>query len=141
MLCFFSKTRRSSQSCRGIFRQTNSEISRSGKIPLNEYLCQHHFDEIRRHNNKRCSCPSTWGHSTSLHPHPIPSKYLQLLDEAGQDIENYIPGTRWCNKCHKTASKRFLQPVDTQNKSAKQQKVRKIKPSPKILSPVIQQEN
>ena len=122
MLCFFPKTRQSSTNCRGILRKVNKEINRSEKIPLNDLLCQHHYDEIRRRDNKRCSCPSTWGHSKSLHPHPIPTKYFQVLDKAGETVNNYIPGTRWCNECHKTAPKRLLE--NPESNLAKIQKVR-----------------
>lgn len=127
MLCFFAKTRQSSENCRGNLKKINKDIQRSSQISISECLCQLHYDEIRRRNNKRCSCPSTWGHSKSLHPHPIPSKYLNPMDKAGQQLEGYIPGTRWCNKCHKKAPTVFIEGNSSddnlENKSTKRQKL------------------
>ena len=68
---------------------------------------QRHFDKIRREDDRRCSCPSTWGHSSKLHGHAIPSHFFQVLDQAGSNFPCYQPGTRWCNKCQSEAPKRI----------------------------------
>lgn len=122
MLCFFATTRQSEQHCSGILRKTDLEIQRCARIPLSQHICQRHFDEIRRENERRCSCPSTWGHSKRLHPQPIPITYHKVLDQEGKTFPGYRPGTCWCNKCHKQAPKTYLS-AESSNIPAKKQKV------------------
>jgi len=107
MLCTKAKTRLLVSACNGSLRKPSPQICRSGAIDELELVCQKHCDQIRRKDEKKCSCPSTWGHSPKIHPHPIPQKYYEILDEVGRDLELYSPGTRWCHKCKKNAPERL----------------------------------
>lgn len=103
MLCVKAKTRTLFNNCSGILRKPTPQVCRAGGIETCEAVCQRHFDEIRREDNKRCSCPSSWGHSEKLHGHPILRRFYQILDEVGANCISYKPGTRWCNKCRTEA--------------------------------------
>ena len=107
MLCAKGKTRQLSGGCSGILRKATPQVCRAGGLQRNEMVCQRHFDKIRREDDRRCSCPSTWGHSSKLHGHAIPSHFFQTLDQAGSSFPCYQPGTRWCNKCRSEAPKRI----------------------------------
>ena len=93
-------------SCSGVLRTPASQVCRAGRLEPYEFIRQRHFDQIRREDDKTCSCPSTWGHSGKLHGHPVPFRFYQILDQVGQSRASYKPGTR-CNKCRKEAPKRF----------------------------------
>ena len=69
MLCSKAKTRRLWDGCSGILRKANPQVCRAGGLQPNEMVCQRHLDKIRREDDRRCSCPSTWGHSSRLHGH------------------------------------------------------------------------
>ena len=107
MLCSKAKTRRLSDGCSGILRKENPQVCKAGGLQTNEMVCQRHFDKIRREDDRRCSCPSTWGHSSRLHGHAIPHHFFPTLDQAGFTFPNYQPGTRWCNKCRSEAPQRI----------------------------------
>ena len=105
MLCSKGKTRRLSDGCSAILR--NRQVCRAGGLQANEMICQRHFDKIRREDDRRCSCQSTWGHSSRLHGHAIPHYFFPILDQAGFNFPNYQPGKRWCNKCRSEAPQRI----------------------------------
>ena len=108
MLCAKAKTRQLLCDCSGALRTPTSQVCRAGGIEPYESVCQRHFDKIRREDDKICSCPSSWGHSSKLHAHPVPTQYYQILDQVGRSsASSYKPGTRWCNKCRNEAPKRF----------------------------------
>ena len=107
MLCSKAKTRRLLNTCSGVLRTPTSQVCRAGGLQRQESVCQRHFDQIRREDDRRCSCPSTWGHTSKLHCHPIPPRYFEILDRAGSELSSYSPGTRWCNKCRTEAPKRI----------------------------------
>ena len=107
MLCSKAKTRRLSDGCSGILRKANPQVCRAGGLQPKEMVCQRHFDKIRREDDRRCSCPSAWGHSSRLHGHAIPHHFFPTLDHAGFNFPNYQPGTRWCNKCRSEAPQRI----------------------------------
>ena len=108
MLCAKAKTRRVLHGCSGDLRKLTPQVCRAGGLQALETICQRHFDQIRREDDRRCSRPSTWGHSHKLHAHPIPTRYYRILDEVGQEsCTLYKPGTRWCNKCRMEAPKIF----------------------------------
>ena len=107
MLCAKAKTRRLLNGCSGVLRKPTSQVCRAGGLEPYESVCQKHFDQIRREDDKKCSCPSTWGHSRKLHGHRIPTHYYRFLDQVGQNSSSYKPGTRWCNKCRTIAPKRL----------------------------------
>jgi len=98
LLCSNAKTRRLSDGCNGILRKANPQVCRAGGLQPKEMVCQRHFDKIRREDDRRCSCPCTWGHSSKLHSHAIPHHFFPTLDQAGFNFPNYQPGTRQCNK-------------------------------------------
>lgn len=122
MFCFCATTGQSIQVCRGRLKPSTSEIQRCGSIPPGKYLCQFHCDRIRRKNN-RCSCPSDWGHSKSLHIHPIPKHYQEILDHRGENVPGYLPGTKWCNKCRDQVIKHAISSVNSTLHPTKKQKV------------------
>ena len=93
--------------CSGVLRPPTAQVCRAGGLEPCESVCQRHFDQIRRRDDKTCSCPSTWGHSLKLHGHPVPTGYYRILDQVGRSSASYKPGTRWCNKCRTEAPKRF----------------------------------
>ena len=102
MLCVKAKTRQLLCDCSGALRTPTSQVCRAGGIEPHEVVCQRHFDKIRREDEKACSCPSSWGHSSKLHAHPVPARYYQILDQVGRSsASSYQPGTRWCNKYKK----------------------------------------
>lgn len=107
MLCAKAKTRKLLHGCSGVLRKPTPQICRAGGLESCETVCQRHFDQIRREDDRNCSCPSTWGHSKKLHGHPIPSRFHNVLDEAGRSLDKYKPGTRWCNKCRDEAPKKL----------------------------------
>ena len=58
--------------------------------------------------DKRCSCPSSWGHSKILSKRPIPERLYAVFDEVGNNsVTEYKSGTNWCNKCSILADKEF----------------------------------
>lgn len=85
-------------------RLVDKILSRAGGIPSGSYLCLRHKYEVLR-EDRRCSCPSSWGHSGALHLHPIPVRLYQVFDAVGQSIVGYKPGTKWCNLCQQRADK------------------------------------
>lgn len=107
MLCAKANSRGLFYGCGGVLRTPTSQICRAGGLEPCDSVCQRHFDQIRREDNKKCSCPSTWGHTAKLNGHPIPCGYFQILDEVGRSLPEYKPGTRWCNKCRTEAPKRL----------------------------------
>lgn len=108
MLCAKAKTRQLLCDCSGVLRTPTSQVCRAGGIEPHEVVCQRHFDKIRREDEKTCSCPSSWGHSSKLHAHPVPARYYQILDQVGRSsASSYQPGTRWRNKCRNEVLKRF----------------------------------
>ena len=107
MLCSKAKTRRLSDGCSGIVRKANPQVCRAGGLQPNEMVCQRRFDKIRREDDRRCSCPSTWGHSSRLHGRAIPHHFFPTLDQAGFNFPNYQPGTLWCDKCRSEAPQRI----------------------------------
>ena len=107
LLCSNAKTRRLSDSCNGILRKANPQVCRAGGLQPKEMVCQRHFDKIRREYDRRCSCLSTWEHSSKLHSHAIPHHFFPTVDQAGFNFPNYQPGTRQCNKCRSEAPQRI----------------------------------
>ena len=106
-LCAKAKPRRFLCCCSRVLRTATAKVCRAGRLEPYEFICQQHFDQIRREDDKTCSRSSTWGHSRKLHGHPVPFRFYRILDQVGRSSASYKPGTRWCNKCRTEAPKRF----------------------------------
>ena len=100
LLCSNAKTRRLSDGCNGILRKANPQVCRAGGLQPKEMVCQRHFDKIRREDDmyRRCSCPSTWGHSSKLHSHAIPHHFFPTPDQAGFVEASNVINDPKCNK-------------------------------------------
>ena len=105
--CFFKCRTRQNSNCYGCYYDVDSAISRAaGGIPIGNKVCVFHKQKIIQ-ENKRCSCPSTWGHSKKLHKYPIPQRLYGLFDKIGKEKDEYRSGTQWCNKCKEKAEVEF----------------------------------
>lgn len=96
-----------------------------GGIPSGSWICLKHRNEMNR-NDKRCSCPSSWGHSRKLAKIPIPNRLYQVFDQVGKSFPNYKPGTNWCTKCKVEADKKFKEHgkyIPRKRKTCNKQKV------------------
>ena len=94
-------------------------------LNLGTKVCMFHKNKIVWSDTNRCSCPSTWGHSKTLHRHPIPKRMFNILDKAGENVDGYRPGTRWCNKCQQNAE---LELTGKRETPSKRRKVRSHNP-------------
>lgn len=101
--CFFASRTRSKENCYGHLSVCYYNLARAAGVPEQSTICVYHKNKIVTTDRRRCSCPSSWGHSKSLHQHPIPKNMHTILDEAGKTVEGYRSGTRWCNKCQQNA--------------------------------------
>lgn len=101
--CFFASRTRSKECCYGHFSFCHSNLARAAGVPEGKKICIYHKNTVLSLDRRRCSCPSSWGHSKTLHRYPIPKSMHAILDEVGKTKEDYRAGTRWCNKCQKNA--------------------------------------
>ena len=106
------KTRKEKENCSesASLRRADKIMARAGGIPSGSWICLRHRNEIHQ-KNKRCSCPSSWGHSRTLAKIPIPERFYQVFDQVGKDLPDYRPGTNWCCKCKLEADKSFMDHV------------------------------
>lgn len=58
--------------CGGKLKPVGEKLSRAGRISSGSFLCERHKYKVLRED--RCSCPSIWGHSESLHLYIIPGR-------------------------------------------------------------------
>jgi len=123
--CFFSPRTRSKETCYGQLNICDVTLARAGGIPQGTKVCMFHKNKIVWSDTNRCSCPSTWGHSKTLHRHPIPKRMFNILDKAGENVDGYRPGTRWCNKCQQNAE---LELTGKRETPSKRRKVRSHNP-------------
>ena len=88
-------------------RKVDKALSRAGDVPKRSWICLSHRNLILA-ENKRCSCPSSRGHSKILSKRPIPEGLCAVFDEVGRNsLTDYKSGTNWCNKCNILADKEF----------------------------------
>lgn len=91
--------------CRGRMIALNAEMARVAKVERGNFVCEFHWQQLRKRNNI-CSCPLK-SHSSTLSNIPIPTRLYEVFDEAGKDMPSYRPGTRWCTSCRRNADKKF----------------------------------
>ena len=88
-------------------RRVDKALSRAGDIPAGLWICLSHRNLILA-EDKRCSCPSSWGHSKILLKRPIPERLYAVFNEVGgNSVTEYRSGTNWCNKCSILADREF----------------------------------
>ncbi|XP_048589529.1 uncharacterized protein LOC116614318 isoform X3 [Nematostella vectensis] len=98
------KTRKEKEQCSDAssLRRVGRETSRVADIPEDSWLCLHH-----RRQDKRCSCPSFWGHGGGLAKSKIPTRLYVVFEDVGRRLSGYKPGTNWCNLCRRKADENF----------------------------------
>ena len=102
-----ARTRTGKKCCEQQLRRVDKALSRAGDIPEGSWICVSHRNLILA-EDKRCSCPSSWGHSKILSKRPIPERLYAVFHEVGRNsfTENKS-GTNWCNKCSILADNEF----------------------------------
>ena len=102
-----ARTRTGKKCCEQQLRRVDKALSRAGNIPEGSWICISHRNLILA-EDKRCSCPSSWGHGKILSKRPIPERLYAVFDEVGKNsVAEYKSGTNWCNKCSILADKEF----------------------------------
>ena len=102
--CLRGKTR-DKYVCKGRMIALNAEMARVANVERGNFVCQHHWHQLRTMNNI-CSCPLA-SHSRAMSPTPIPARLFEVFDEVGRSMPSYRPGTRWCTSCRRNADERF----------------------------------
>ena len=69
-------------------RRPGKILAMTGSIPAGSWIWLKYRKEVNR-NDKRCSCPSSWGHSQKLAKTPIPNCLYQVFDR----LENLFQTT------------------------------------------------
>ena len=115
-----ARTRTGKKCCEQQLRRVDKALSRAGDIPEGSWICLSHRNLILA-EDKRCSCPSSWGYGKILSKRPIPERLYAVFDEVGRNnVTEYKSGTNWCNKCSILADKEFASyPMLTPRKQKK----------------------
>ena len=79
-----ARTRTGKKCCEQHLRRVDKALSRAGDIPEGSWICLSHRNLILA-EDKRCSCPSSWGHSKILSKRPIPERLYAVFDEVGRN--------------------------------------------------------
>ena len=69
--------------------RVDKALSKTGDIPEGSWICLSHRNLILA-KDKRCSCPSSWGHGKTLSKRPIPERVYVVFDEVGRNSVNRI---------------------------------------------------
>ena len=102
-----ARTRTGKKCCEQQLRRVDKALSRAGNIPEGSWICLSHRNLILA-EDKRCSCPPSWGHGKILSKRPIPERLYAVFDEVGKNsVAEYKSGANWCNKCSIFADKEF----------------------------------
>ena len=102
-----ASTRTGKKCCEQQLRRVDKALSRAGDIPEGSWICLSHENVILS-EDKRCSYPSSWGHSKILSKRPIPERLYAVFDEVGRNsVTEYKSGTNWCNKRSILTDKEF----------------------------------
>ena len=111
--------------CEQQLRRVDKALSRAGDIPEGLWICLSHRNLILA-EDKRCSCPSSWGHGKILSKRPIPERQYAVFDEVGKkSVTEYKSGTNWCNKCSILVDKELATPPHVHSQEAKKSDIRK----------------
>ena len=123
-----ARTRTGKKCCEHQLRRVDKALSRAGDIPEGSWICLSHRNLILA-EDKRCSCPSSWGHGKFLSKRPIPERLYAVFDEVGKNsVTEYKSGTNWCNKCSILADKELAShPMFTPRKQKKATSENKVK--------------
>ena len=101
-----ARTRTGKKSCEQQLRRVDKALSRAGDIPEGSWICLSHRNLILA-EDKRCSCPSSWGQGKILSKRPIP-RLFAVFDEVGRNsVTEYKSGKNWRNKRSILADKEF----------------------------------
>ena len=84
-----ARTRTGKKCCEQQLRRVDEALSRAGDIPEGSWICLSHRNLILA-KDKRCSCPSSWGHGKTLSKRPIPERVYVVFDEVGRNSVNRI---------------------------------------------------
>ena len=88
-----ARTRTGKNCCEQQLKRVDKALSRTGGIPEGSWICLSHRNLILA-EDKRCSCPSSWGHSKILSKRPIPERLYAVFDEVGRySVTEYKSGT------------------------------------------------
>ena len=123
-----ARTRTVEKCCEQQLRRVDKALSRAEDTPEGSWICLSHINLILA-EDKRCSCPSSWGHGKILSKLPIPERLYGVFDEVGKDsLTEYKSGTNWCNKCSILADKEFAShPMFTSRRQKKVTSENKVK--------------
>ena len=77
------RTRTGKNCCEQQLRRVDKALSRAGDIPEGSWIFLSHRNLILA-EDKRCSCPSSWGHSKILSKRPIAGRLYVVFDEVGR---------------------------------------------------------
>ena len=115
-----ARTRTGKNCCEQQLRRVDKALSRAGDIPEESWIYLSHRNLIFA-KDKRCSFPSSWGHSKILSKRPIPERLYAVFDEVGKNsVTEYKSETNWCNKCGILTDKEFAShPMFTPRKQKK----------------------
>jgi len=104
------KTRHEKERCSqdSTLRRADRYLARAGRVPSGSWLCLRHRNSITR-NDQRCSCPSSWGHSSGISATRIPVRLYVTFDAVGSQMPGYMLGTNWCNLCRVVADNRLCE--------------------------------
>ena len=121
------KTREEKGNCSdsASLRRAGEILARPGGIQSGFLICLKHRNGMIR-NDKRCSCPSSWGHRRKLAKISIPNRLYQVFDQVGKSFSDYKPETNWCTKCKVEADKKFKEQrkyIPRKRKTCNKQKV------------------
>ena len=73
-----ARTRTAKKCCEQQLRRVDKALSRAGDIPEGSWICLSQRNLILA-EDKRCSCPSSWGHSKILSKRPTLRGCMQYL--------------------------------------------------------------
>ena len=81
-----ARTRTGKKCCEQQLRRVDEALS---SIPEGSWICLSHRNLILA-KDKRCSCPSSWGHGKTLSKRPIPERVYVVFNEVGRNSVNRI---------------------------------------------------
>lgn len=106
-VCIFAKSRSEQKKCSredsSQYKRLTDSQRRVTGTPVNSYACAYHKNN--KCKEKFCCCPITWEHSKMLVK--CPTRFYDVFDEEGNNLDGYKPGTMICGKCKKVADQHF----------------------------------
>ena len=96
MLICRKKTRNTKEGCYGDSKPLPPGLVRAANVPEHTLVCPRHRRVIKRQGS-RCSSPFRGQHSKKLAE--IPVSLYGIIDNYGNQNENYRQGSKWCHAC------------------------------------------